>query len=384
MEKKHIALLYGGTSPEHEVSVLSAKGVFCAIDGTRYDVTPIGIDRKGRWWLGQPGQAPDASTFPSAHQVMLLPGGRGEALALHQTTGQAKAIRFDVVLPILHGTGGEDGSVQGVLETANVPYVGSGILASAVCMDKQVTKALLRDAGLPIARFITATRVNAPDHAAVRNALGGSTFFIKPARLGSSIGISQVSDEASLRSALALAFELDDKVIIEERIVGREIECGVLQTGSDDLLATWPSEIAVVSNAHAFYTYEAKYKDPEAVRLDVRAEVDEECAQRVQDISRTAFRVLGCAGMARVDFFLTPSGELLINEVNTIPGFTSHSMYPRMLGEADVPYPLLLDTLLKQAFCRVSAQPASAKEPWKPGCFGSADPLSADDRGNGV
>lgn len=354
MTRKTVALLYGGISPEHDVSVVSARSVFASIDDSRYHVIPIAIDRQGRWWLGDSATLPDQSAFPGEYQVSLLPGGRGQALAFHTATGEAKGLNFDIALPILHGQGGEDGSIQGLLETARIPYVGSGVLASAVCMDKQVTKALLRDAGVPVTPFLSLDRFETPSLSELRNALGGEAFFVKPARLGSSIGISKVATEEELANALALALDQDEKVLIETMVVGREIECRVLQRGSDDLLATWPSEISLTSDAHAFYTYDAKYNDPDAVRLDVRAGIDEACAERVKDISIRAFQALGCEGMARVDFFLKDNGDLLVNEVNTIPGFTSHSLYPKMIESAGTPYRELLDILLEQAVARFS------------------------------
>ncbi|WP_312319692.1 D-alanine--D-alanine ligase family protein [Stenotrophomonas sp.] len=352
MSKKTVALLYGGISPEHEVSIVSARSVFESIDSARYHVIPIAIDRQGRWWLGESTAAPDPSAFPSEYGVTLLPGGRGQALAFHTVTGETKELHFDIALPVLHGQGGEDGSIQGLLETARIPYVGSGVLASAACMDKQVTKGLLRDAGVPVTPFLSLTRTETPQLSDLKRALGGETFFVKPARLGSSIGISKVATESELANALALAFDQDEKVIIETMVVGREIECGVLQRGFDDLLATWPSEISLTSDNHAFYTYDAKYNDPGAVRLDIRANIDAACAERVQYLSLRAFRVLGCEGMARVDFFLKDNGDLLVNEVNTIPGFTSHSMYPKMIEAAGITYTALLDVLMQQAVAR--------------------------------
>ena len=352
MSRRTVALLYGGISPEHDVSIISARSVFASIDDTRYDVIPIAIDRQGRWWLGESTGAPDPSAFPSEYQVALVPGGGGQAVAFHAATGKAKELHFDIALPILHGQGGEDGGIQGTLETARIPYVGSGVLASAVCMDKQVTKALLRDAGVPVTPFLSLSRPETPQLSDLKRALGGEIFFVKPARLGSSIGISKVATEKELENALALAFNQDEKVIVETMVTGREIECGVLQRDSDDLLATWPSEISLRTDTHAFYTYDAKYNDPDAVRLDVRAGIDEACAERVKEISLRAFRALGCEGMARVDFFLKENGELLVNEVNTIPGFTSHSMYPKMIESAGISYRELLDILLKQAVAR--------------------------------
>lgn len=268
------------------------------------------------------------------------------------TIERSDALLRLIALPILHGQGGEDGSIQGMLETARIPFMGGGVLASAVCIDKQVTKALLRDAGVPVTPFLSLTRPEKPQLSDLKSALGGEIFFVKPARLGSSIGISKVATEGELSSALALAFDQDEKVLIETMVVGREIECGVLQRGPDDLLATWPSEISLTSDAHAFYTYDAKYNDPDAVRLDVRADIDETCGARVQDMSIRAYRALGCEGMARVDFFLKDNGDLLVNEVNTIPGFTSHSMYPKMIESAGISYRELLDILLKQAVAR--------------------------------
>ena len=264
----------------------------------------------------------------------------------------------DVVFPVLHGPFGEDGTVQGAAEIAGVPYVGSGVLGSAAAMDKDVAKRLMRDGGLPIARFLTFVQGDAPAFEAVVAELG-RPVFVKPARLGSSVGISKAATEQEFAKAVAEAFRHDRKILVEEYVRGREIECGVLEGEDGSLIASLPGEI-VPSNRHGFYTYEAKYLDEEGAAIRVPADLPPEVSDKVRKLSIEAFRALGCEGLARIDFFLREDGKLVVNEVNTLPGFTNISMYPKVMEALGISYPDLVDRLIRHAL-RGPAYGAEAK-----------------------
>jgi D-alanine-D-alanine ligase len=250
------------------------------------------------------------------------------------------------VFPILHGPLGEDGAVQGLLKLADVPFVGAGVLGSAVGMDKDVMKRLLRDAGLPVPKFLVFGRAQKPDYAAVTQALG-SPVFVKPANLGSSVGISKAKDEAGFHKAVAMAFRYDTKIVIEENIQAREIECAVL--GNEAPQASIAGEIIPT---HEFYSYEAKYLDADGARLEIPAKIDAAIQKRVQELAVRTFQALNCEGMGRVDFFLTPAGELYVNEINTIPGFTKISMYPKLWEASGIGYTQLISRLIELAMDR--------------------------------
>ncbi|MDX1396442.1 MAG: D-alanine--D-alanine ligase [Gemmatimonadota bacterium] len=349
--KRRVVVLFGGESPEHEVSLQSARNVIDAIDTDKWDVSLIGIDRAGRWHTA------DASRFlldsgdprrirleTGDRDVTLVPGARSEIVALDRGEPLPPV---DVVFPVLHGPLGEDGTVQGLLRLAHLPFVGPGVLGSAVGMDKDVAKRLLRDAGIPIAPFITVRgRALAPPWDDVVAGLG-SPVFVKPANMGSSVGVARVSDAAEYLGALDDAFSYDSKVLLERAIRGREIECAVL--GNETPEASVPGEIVP---RHAFYSYEAKYLDEDGAELSVPADLDPETTARVRDLAVRTFRTLCCEGMARVDFFLTPDGELVVNEINTIPGFTRISMYPKLWAASGVGYSELIDRLLQLAIDR--------------------------------
>jgi D-alanine-D-alanine ligase len=256
----------------------------------------------------------------------------------------------DVLYPVLHGPFGEDGTVQGAAELAGVPYVGSNVLSSAVAMDKDAAKRLMREAGLPIARFRAFTAGEQPLFDAIVEELG-RPVFVKPARLGSSVGVGKAGSAEEFDAAVKEAFRHDQKILVEEYVPGREIECGVLESGDGSVLVSVPGEI-VPTNRHSFYTYEAKYLDAHGVELKVPADLPVETAERLRDLSLRAFRGLGCAGLARIDFFLCQDGKILVNELNTLPGFTSVSMYPRVLAASGVPYPVLVSRLIDHALRR--------------------------------
>ena len=351
-ERLRVALLFGGRSAEHDVSVMSAGNVFRALDPARYETIPIGITRSGAWLLcSLPGGAFPVALPESGPHVALVPGGAGRLAILQERDGAADLSRVvDVVFPVLHGPFGEDGTVQGVAEIAGVPYVGSGVLGSAAAMDKDVAKRLMRDGGLPIARFLSFMRGDKPAFEAVVAELG-RPVFVKPARLGSSVGVSKAGTAQEFAEAIAEAFRHDRKILVEEYVRGREIECGVLEGEDGSLIASPPGEI-VPSNRHGFYTYEAKYLDDEGAAIKVPADLAPEVSDKVRKLSIEAFRALGCESMARVDFFLREDGGLIVNEVNTLPGFTNISMYPKVMEALGISYSELVDRLIRHALAR--------------------------------
>lgn len=351
--KIRVVVLFGGKSVEHEVSLQSAKNVAEALDKSKYDVHLVGIDKGGRWHLDDPTTLLDAGNpslkrlnKPSGTTLALVPGGGHDQLM--PTEGGKAFGRIDVVFPVLHGPFGEDGTVQGLLKLANLPFVGPGVLGSAIAMDKEVAKRLMRDAGIPIPKFLAFDRVKAPDirFDAVKTELG-LPVFIKPANLGSSVGIHKASNETEFERGVADALSFDSKILVEEAVSGRELECAVL--GNEEPIASLPGE---VKPNDEFYTYKAKYVDENGAILEIPAQLPPETTKRVQALAVKTFRALACEGMARVDFFLRPNGELLVSEVNTIPGFTSISMYPKLWEASGVPFAELLDRLIQLALER--------------------------------
>jgi D-alanine-D-alanine ligase len=340
-----VAILMGGRSSEHEISVASARSVLESLDPARYDATTVEIDREGKWQLEAGG-----SRGLERGAAGELDEGEGrtavETLPVPTESVPATLADVDVVIPILHGPFGEDGTVQGLLELAGVPYVGAGVLGSALAMDKDKFKAVIRDAGIPVTRNITLREGDE-----LRNPYG-YPVFVKPARLGSSVGISKVRSEAELAPAVELAFGHDDKVLVEEFIAGVEVECGVLGSNRSPI-ASLPGEIV----AHGFdapdwYDYSAKY-DEGGMDLIVPPRISQEQIERVQRLAVESFVVAECDGMARVDFFVRASdGEVLVNELNTIPGFTATSVYAKLFDASGIPYPELLDRLVELALER--------------------------------
>jgi D-alanine-D-alanine ligase len=348
LKKLRVGIIYGGRSGEHEVSVVSAASIFKHLDRTRYDAVPVVIEKSGRWVLG--GRAPEVL---SAGAVGKTPSS--EALQPTEPSAAVAGSGFDVVFPVLHGPYGEDGTVQGLLELANIPYVGAGVLGSAVGMDKAVMKTLFAAAGLPIVPHLTVFRREwAKDAASIsRRAADHLRFpmFVKPANLGSSVGISKAATPSELPAAMELAFQFDRKAVIEAAVPNtREIECAVL--GNDEPEASVPGEV-IVTHRDGFYSYDAKYLDPEGASLKIPADIPAATAELVRRVSVDAFRALELSGMARVDFLLDgAAGSLYLNEVNTIPGFTAISMYPKMWEASGLPYPALLDRLIALALER--------------------------------
>ncbi|MFQ5689788.1 MAG: D-alanine--D-alanine ligase [Gemmatimonadota bacterium] len=353
-----VGILFGGESAEHEVALQSAANIVEAIDSDRYEVILIGVDPAGRWHLSDARRYLSDAMDPkrirlsgSARDVTLVPG-RGSRL---QPVGEgAEEHPLDVVFPVLHGPLGEDGCVQGLLRLAHLPFVGAGVLGSAIGMDKDVSKRLLRDAGIPIARFRAFHREfgSPPAFDDLASDLG-LPFFVKPANMGSSVGVTKVRTREGFDGAIRRAFDYDRKLVVEEFIEGREIECAVL--GNAQPSASVPGEVIA---RHDFYSYEAKYLDEEGAELRIPAELPDETVQRIRDLAIETFRVLCCEGMARVDFFVTTDGEVRVNELNSIPGFTRISMYPKLWEASGVGYPELIDRLLELAVERARNEEA--------------------------
>lgn len=346
--KKTVGILFGGKSAEHEVSIRSAKNIANAIDRNQYEVVLIGIDKAGRWSLCEPSWLEHRSAISAANdheQVSLVPQGNSCAIVLERNAVRT-ALKVDVVFPVLHGPMGEDGTVQGMLKLAGIPFVGSGVLGSAVGMDKDVAKRLLRDVGIGIVDFITVHRGEIVDAPQIFSRLG-TPVFVKPANLGSSVGVSKAGNLVELQHALDQAFQFDHKVLVEAFADAREIECAVL--GNREPAASVVGEIIP---SHEFYSYAAKYLDDKGAALAVPADIDAATSARVRELSLKVFQVLGCEGMARVDFFLSKDGALRVNEINTIPGFTAISMYPRLWEASGVPYTELITRLIELALER--------------------------------
>ncbi|MFA5000354.1 MAG: D-alanine--D-alanine ligase [Patescibacteria group bacterium] len=352
MKKLKIGIIFGGKSAEHEISLKSAANILKAIDKEKYEPILIKIDKGGRWLLGDSADLFEKTNKANPeNELVLIPfrdsehpdesGGR-----LINLRGDQTKITIDVAFPILHGPYGEDGTIQGLLKLADIPFVGAGVLGSAVGMDKDVMKRLLRDSNIPIAKFIAGLKTEIPTYPEIVKTLG-SPFFVKPANLGSSVGISKVREEKDFAPALREAFSYDQKIIIEENIIGREIECSVL--GNDDPLASLPGEIIFNQD---FYSYETKYLDANATTLEIPAKLSEEIIKKIQTLAIKTFRVLSCAGFGRVDMFLKKNEEILVNEINTIPGFTASSMYPKLWEASGLSYTDLIDRLIQLALER--------------------------------
>lgn len=360
-----VAVVYGGRSNEHAISCVSAGSILRNLDPQRFEVIPIGITPEGLWLLteGRPetlvitdGRLPEVSGMSGTALALAQdPRQLGQLLSQDPTGGEdagAVLASADVVFPVLHGPYGEDGTLQGLLELAGVPYVGAGVLASAAGMDKEFTKKLLAAEGLPVGAHAV-LRPSQPTLRPEERERLSLPVFVKPARGGSSIGVSRVTTWEQLPAAIAEARRHDPKVIIEAAIAGRELECGVLEFPDGAVRASTLGEIRVAGvrgREDPFYDFATKYLE-DAAELDVPAKVDDDVSQAVRELAIAAFRAIDCQGLARVDFFLTDDGPL-INEVNTMPGFTTISMYPRMWAASGVDYPTLLATMVETALAR--------------------------------
>jgi D-alanine-D-alanine ligase len=356
-ERIRVAVVFGGQSTEHAVSCVSAASVLANLDPDRFEILPVGITPSGSWVLGPADPstlAIEGRTLPtitsgtavtlpadpsSANLVVLERGREGEVLSA-----------VDVVFPVLHGAFGEDGTIQGLLEMVGLPYAGAGVLASAVAMDKEFTKKLLAAEGLPVGPYEVLHRGAETLTAEQRERLG-LPVFVKPARAGSSTGISKVKSWDALPAAIATARAIDPKVLVESMIVGREVECGVLEFPDGRVEASLPAEIRILDDSLEFYDFETKYVD-ETAELDIPANLDDVVTERLRAAAVKAFQALDCQGLARVDFFVQSDGSLVINELNTMPGFTPTSAYPKMWAVTGVDYRTLLSTLIDTAIAR--------------------------------
>jgi D-alanine-D-alanine ligase len=362
--KPRVAVVFGGRSSEHAISCVTAGSVLAAIDPGQYDVVPIGIATDGRWVLesGDPErlriEGPDRLPAVDGERatIALAPEAASTGLVVTEPAQPPRTLGdVDVVFPLLHGPWGEDGTIQGMLEMAGVRYVGAGVLASAVSMDKAYMKVVLAAAGLPLLPSITVTAAEwERDEAACRERADriGYPQFVKPARGGSSFGISKVHDAGELEAAIAEAVRFDPKVLVEAAAVdAREIECGVLQALDGTPETSLPAELRVGGD-HEFYDFEAKYLPGQHTEIDIPADLPAEVTAQIRELSVRAFEAVGCEGLARVDFFVLPDGRVVVNELNTMPGFTPTSMYPQMWAASGVDYPALVDRLIRLALAR--------------------------------
>ena len=347
MKKINVAVIFGGRSAEHEVSLQSARNVIKSLDKERFEPVLIGIDRTGRWFLNENS----IRLLDSESTMMIQLADQKNEIALTPTGINSRLINLnnnttisyvDVIFPVLHGPFGEDGTIQALAKMANIPCIGAGVLGSAIGMDKDIMKRLLRDAGIQTAKFFTITKdikKHYPYNKIVKQL--GSHFFVKPANLGSSVGINKVSDKASYENAIKEAFSYDNKVLIEEQITGREIECAIL--GNENPIASAAGEIIP---ADEFYSYNAKYIDKDGANLIIPAPISDDLLTKIQKISIKTFKTLECRGMARVDMFITHTEKIIINEINTIPGFTKISMYPKLWEYSGISYKELITKLI--------------------------------------
>ncbi len=348
--KLRVAILFGGQSAEHEISILSARNVLAALDRERFEPVLIGIDKRGRWLAQDAAKLLASERDPRLVRIQDGSPIARDLLALDAAADAAGSI--DVIFPILHGTMGEDGTVQGLFELAGIPYVGAGVLGSAIGMDKDVSKRLLRSAGIPVTDSLTLRRERFeadPAGALAPLAPLGLPVFTKPANAGSSIGVRKVAERAEIEDAVRHAFQFDDKVLVEVAVAAREIELAVL--GGHPPSVSVAGEI-VVRHPDGFYSYDAKYLDENGARLELPARLSDEALSRAQALAARAFDVLECEGMARVDLFLTPDGALLVNEINTLPGFTAISMYPKLWALSGISTTELVTRLIDLALER--------------------------------
>ena len=378
-KKTRVAILFGGKSAEHEVSLQSAKSIIDAIDKETYDIVLIGIDKEGRWLLNDQSQYLLHADNPklislnkSNKPVAMLPGneeqiipafkakegitrnahqdevtiGEGGSEIIPGKTENTNIGIIDVVFPVLHGTLGEDGAMQGMLKIMDVAFVGADVLGSAVGMDKDVMKRLLRDAGIPVAKFLAVRRNDNVRFADAEREVG-LPMFIKPANLGSSVGVTKVHTESEFAAAVKEAFQYDNKILIEEFVQGREVECSVL--GNEEPIVSVPGEVIP---HHEFYSYEAKYIDEKGAGLEIPVKLPKKVVEEVQELAVKTFKTLCCEGMGRVDCFVTKDNKVLVNEINTIPGFTKISMYPKLWEATGIPYKELINRLILLAIER--------------------------------
>lgn len=345
-DKQTITVFFGGRSAEHDVSLVSAKFIIDSLNREKYEIIPVAIDRNGIWRFKDLYQILNSKTIKISEddpQVSITPGKRHLRILSEKNP---ITIVPDVAFPVLHGPYGEDGSIQGLFRQMNLPYVGADVLGSAVGMDKDVMKRLLRDAKIPIGKFITIRGGETPDEEQIVKMLG-LPLYVKPANMGSSIGVSRVEDKSSLKQAINLAIQFDKKIVIEENITGREIECSLM--GNESPLSSVPGEIVPDSK---FYSYESKYASTSASKLIIPAELSDSIKEKIMNLAVETYKTLSCSGLARVDVFLTDDGNVFINEINTLPGFTEISMYPKLWNAGGMRIEDLLDKLIAYALER--------------------------------
>lgn len=351
MNKKRIAVIFGGASSEHEVSRLSSSYIINSIDESKFDIVTIGITKDGRWFLTKAATEKIANgeweNEPSNKRAFISPAPSIGGLVVLDDAGNSEIIKIDVVFPVLHGKNGEDGTVQGLLELSKIPYVGCGVAASACCMDKVFTNIMLRDSGIDEADFTwfyTYEYKHSPEKCIekVESALS-YPIFVKPANAGSSVGVNKAKNRDELVSAIEAAIKEDSKILFEENIIGKEVECAVF--GNEDIFASIPGEIAP---SKEFYDYEAKYQSASS-ELYIPAKISDELIEKVRETAKKAYYLFGCAGLTRVDFFVTDDGRVLLNELNTLPGFTSISMYPKLMANCGKEGAKLIDELIELA-----------------------------------
>lgn len=344
--KKKVALVFGGISPEHEISVISARNIAQALDKKKFELLLLGISTDGTWYQVRSDQIPHSlktlsdKNAPANFSQILWSQQKGQPWVFRLDDQQLLAV--DVVFPILHGVGGEDGALQGFLRTLKIPFTGCDVLASALCMDKEMSKVILQNAKIPVAPYLVLKKSNPPSFNEIAEKLG-VPFFIKPSRQGSSVGVHKVKNAEAFKTQLEDAFQYDHRVLAEKAILGRELEISVLGSNATPK-ASRPGEIRVQAE---FYSYEAKYVDENGAQLFAPAEVSEAIEKQMQDLSTRAFTAMGCDGFARVDFFWSEKEGLVLNELNTLPGFTSISMFPRMWEASGLAYTQLISEIIE-------------------------------------
>ncbi len=347
--KKHVAIIFGGRSAEHEVSLLSARNVAAAIDRNQFDITLIGLSKEGPWHkfespsVFEKHKSLSDKNLSHDSEVVGLVSKGGKPFI--QSLAKQNSVSVDAAFPVLHGTFGEDGSIQGLFKMMNLPFVGCGVFASAAGMDKEIMKRILKDASIPSARHLLLTPMRPLSFAEISQSLG-TPFFIKPANMGSSVGVHKIRNAADFEKNIKDAFLYDRKVLAEEFIEGRELECSVLGHNHDPEASVCGEVIA----SHDFYSYEAKYLDKNGAVCKIPADLPSNEMTRLQAMAKKTFTAMGCEGLTRVDFFMKKNGDILVNEINTLPGFTNISMYPKMWEASGLKYQDLITRLIGLAF----------------------------------
>ncbi|MDR3095094.1 MAG: D-alanine--D-alanine ligase [Bacteroidales bacterium] len=349
--KLKVAIIFGGRSAEHEISLISATNIYHAVDKAVYEPVLLGVDKNNRWYYHADYASVEVDLAKSSYfdgaSPVYLKSEEGK-FSLTDAQNHKTLNTFDVAFPVIHGTFGEDGTLQGVLKALDIPFVGPDVLGSAVAMDKDLTKRLLRDAGIPVADFFTLHRHHPTAHTyeEIKEKLG-LPLFVKPANAGSSVGVSKVTDKTSFEAAVAEAFRFDNKILIEEAVIGKEVECAVLGNEYPE-----PSVLGEITASKDLYSYDAKYLSADGAKLKIPAEILETVSDSIRAIAVKAYQAISCEGMSRVDFLLREDGTFVLNEINTLPGFTSISMYPKLWEQTGISYKDLITKLIHFAIAR--------------------------------